>query len=219
VSQPRWIIPTIVAAVTMIVIALVGLWIMTHHNSKGSSGALPPITSVSGLEARTASTVKATAATKPRTVGGHDPVTVPPRTHTTSLVSTASTTGQTAKTSPSLRSTKSSSNTTTTRTSPSEPGQVPWVKLYNSTQDTLDVDWGLAPGATRYQLSWVESGADGRTWRGVPPAYTDYKNGPETLINLKPGRTYTVTVTPFNGQGSGPGRSMTGKTTAGKTTA
>jgi hypothetical protein len=60
----------------------------------------------------------------------------------------------------------------------------------------------------------VESGADGRSWDGVPPQYTEYSQGPETLTNLRPGRTYTVTVTPFNDSGRGPGATSSAKTLA-----
>lgn len=94
-----------------------------------------------------------------------------------------------------------------------EPGSVPWVRLSNPTATTVTVDWGHAPGATRYELSWVES-PGGRVWVGRRPAYTDYAHGPVVLTGLRPGHWYTVRVTPYRGSQEGTARSGSGFTLA-----
>jgi hypothetical protein len=76
------------------------------------------------------------------------------------------------------------------------PGSVAWVRLSSPAQTTMVVDWGAAPEATLYRLSWVES-PGGRVWVGAPPDYVEY---------------YVVSVTPLNDAGAGPVRSANGQT-------
>jgi hypothetical protein len=99
-----------------------------------------------------------------------------------------------------------------TLNAPSRPSTVSSMNLSNPTSTTLDLAWGAAPGATSYRLGWTESGADGRTWTSNDTEYGAGRRG-VTLINLRPGRTYTVTVTPLNSAGAGPTTSRTATTT------
>lgn len=93
--------------------------------------------------------------------------------------------------------------TVTTRPAPSnQPGRVPWIKSLATTTNTITVDWGLAPGADRYELSWREL-STGRVWVGRPPAYTDYARGPVRLTGLKPHDRYFITVMPYRGNKAG----------------
>lgn len=94
-----------------------------------------------------------------------------------------------------------------------EPGSVPWVRLSDPTTTTITVDWGLAPGATRYELSWIEY-PGGRVWVGRRPTYTDYAHGPVVLTGLRPGNEYTVRVTPYRGSQEGTARYGSGYTLA-----
>ncbi len=94
---------------------------------------------------------------------------------------------------------------------PKVPGAVSSMGLSGATQTTLDLAWGGATGATSYRLGWRESGADGRTWTSDDTGYGASRRG-VTLINLRPGRTYTVTVTPLNSAGAGPTTSRTAAT-------
>ena len=233
----RWLVPVIAAMITLVAVAAIAYWLVDRGGASPAPGGLGPLTqasswsilppgtsSISSISsAASISSARHDSATSSTVGGGGGGPGVPVRTaaRTAAARNTGGgggTSGAPATTTAVVTTAKSSIATSLSSSSAgggsSTPGAVGWTKLYNATQDTLDVDWGLAAGATRYQLSWVESGADGRSWNGVPPAYTDYKKGPETLINLRPGRTYTVTVTPFNGKVEGPTGSATGKTLA-----
>jgi hypothetical protein len=85
------------------------------------------------------------------------------------------------------------------------------MSLGGATQTTLDLSWGGASGATSYRIGWTESGSDGRTWTSDD---TGYGAGARsvTLINLRPGRSYTVSVTPLNAAGAGPTTRRTAST-------
>jgi len=93
------------------------------------------------------------------------------------------------------------------------PGTVPVMSLSGATQATMEVSWGAAPGATGYTIGWVESGSDGRVWTSGRGGY-DLTSSPLQLINLKPGRTYTVSVTAVNADAAGAPVTRTGNTLA-----
>ncbi|MBK8077643.1 MAG: Hsp70 family protein [Kineosporiaceae bacterium] len=92
---------------------------------------------------------------------------------------------------------------TTSKSVAARPGAVTSMSLSHPSSTTLDLAWGAAPGATSYRLGWTESGSDGRTWTSDDTEYGADRRG-VTLISLRPGRTYTVTVTPLNAVGAGP---------------
>jgi len=95
---------------------------------------------------------------------------------------------------------------------PQRPGAVSSMSLSGATQTTLNLAWGTAEGATGYRLGWTESGSDGRTWTSDDVEYGADRRS-VTLINLRPGRTYAVTVTPLNSAGTGPVSSRSADTT------
>jgi len=100
---------------------------------------------------------------------------------------------------------------TTTAPPPSVPGAVGSLTLSGGTSTTLDADWSPAGGATKYRIKWTSPTDPNSPWVSAPP---DYAGTHVHLTNLKPGTTYTVTVTPYNDAGLGSGTSRTGSTTA-----
>ena len=94
---------------------------------------------------------------------------------------------------------------------PAAPGMVPVMSLSGVTQDSMEVSWGASPGATAYTIGWVESGSDGRVWTSGRGGY-DLTSSPLLLINLKPGRSYTVSVTAVSATGTGAPVTRTGST-------
>jgi hypothetical protein len=69
-------------------------------------------------------------------------------------------------------------------------GRTPWISGSAGTR-TVTINWGQAPGAQTYMVSWREL-STGRTWSSHP----DYRGGPVTLTGLRRNSTYSVTVTP-----------------------
>jgi hypothetical protein len=86
------------------------------------------------------------------------------------------------------------------------------MTLSSPTNNSMVVAWtpptdsGSSP-VTGYRVGWTEGGT-GRTWVSSAPHYT-ISQSPLTLINLVPGVSYQVHVTPFNAVGAGVMKFMT----------
>lgn len=93
---------------------------------------------------------------------------------------------------------------------PPPPSPVGSMSVSTGSSTTLVLSWSAAPRATGYQLGWTESGT-GRVWLS-PRTEFGLGDSPVTLINLLPGHTYSVRVTPFNGEGDGPTTTQSGTT-------
>ena len=96
-------------------------------------------------------------------------------------------------------------------TAPPVPGAVGSVTVSGPTSSTLEVNWTPATGATKYRIKWTSPDDPNSPWISKPP---DYDGTHVHLIGLKPGTTYTITVTPYNDAGLGTGTSRSGTTTA-----